>query len=289
MKRRLTRTRTVAFLLALLVVPAGTTFAQSESEVDLRSISQRITQAEKNRWIGIGLALGSVLPAVLGFGNLYMSVAEPDRAGPVGATVFLIGLTAALAGGGLYMFATSNRTRDELLALRDDIVRQAGDLPVDSPQVGSDTHRTPADDESSTGPSSLESVAASAVADVDALIEGDGAERLMVLGIVDSDGRPTVFGDALADQIAVAVVRESARLSLVEREALDAAVRETEFESFLLSNDPAQYGNLAEFAPADLILVGRHETRSSPETVTIRVFRTSDGIVVYANSYTIAE
>ncbi|MBU8913935.1 MAG: hypothetical protein KOO61_07930 [Spirochaetales bacterium] len=258
--------------------------SETSNEIQLREINYQIEQTRQRRNTGIGLIAAAVLPAILGLGNLYVSITEPGRAGPVSATVGLISASGALTGVGGYLLSKAlpmlrqqNSERDALLHKTNATSEEAGYAPSDHAAAGSG------------GRDIVAEIVRLVIEDLDAAMSAPPKKRAIVLGIVDDRNQVTRATIAIADEICAAIVNDSRTLLLLERDALDDAVRETEYESFLLAEEPEKYGRLAEFAPADVIIVGRIVSDQRGLQLFVRAFSSTDGVVIAAGMYNIPE
>ena len=135
-------------------------------------------------------------------------------------------------------------------------------------------------------PDPLDSIRAAADALAESFAEQTSGQslRVIVLDFVDSDDSVTAFTRYVTEEVRIAITNEQLGPTLLERQMLDSAVQETQFSSYLLANDQDKYANLAQFAPADLVIAGQVFDAAGELRLIVRAFSTSDGSVVFGHS-----
>lgn len=123
--------------------------------------------------------------------------------------------------------------------------------------------------------------------DLAAAVGSEQEVRVYVFDFVDDTDLPTAQTQLLAEEVRVEIVNSGGNLRALERDILDVAVEETQYYNYLLGNEPEKLGELALFAPADIVLYGRLAAAAGIERLFVRAFNTSDGVIRYASAYSI--
>lgn len=283
--KRVNVSRVLATAVFICLIAQTPLLADSPTD-RLMNVYSEIESERQRRKVGDLLLVLSGISGFFGLGSLLNDGPEW-----VSLAFTPVSVVSLVVGGRLRISSTRSlerldAERTRLRALREDrldevdetsnLDSQSGDLPRPT--------RSESIVDAASG-DSIADVATQVVSDLNSALPEGATARVFVVGVANIEGEIPSAALEIADQIQVAIVTSADRLVLVERVALESAVRETQFESFLLNNEPEKFGNLAEFAPADLVLVGRITHEQGGSRVFFRAFSTTDGVVQFAGSY----